>query len=170
MLIQELRKHFPARMPEWWNAATMFLWGAYILLHPGIFDDKLFDGLVSIATGWSVDPDRLSAERFWGLVTVTVGLIRLCALFVNGSYSRTPLVRLICSAVSAFVWCQVVVGLLKLPVPTTGVVMYCSAMGLDLLSAYRAACDVAIAESTRRAGADARGERQVVVGAGAIST
>lgn len=160
MLIAELRKHFPARMPEWWNAATMFLWGAYILLHPGIFDDKIFDGLVSVATTWTHGDERASAERFWGLVTITVGMVRMCALFVNGSYSRTPLVRLAASFASAFVWCQVIVGLLRLPIPTTGLVMYCSAMGLDLISAYRAALDAAIAESTRRAGVG--GKKRVI--------
>jgi len=169
MLIQELRKHFPARFPEWWNAGTMFLWGAYILLHPGIFHDKIFDGLVSVANGWSANPDRFVAERLWGLVTVVVGLTRGCALFVNGSYHRTPAIRLGCSAVSAFVWCQVVVGLLMLPYPTTGIVIYCSAMGLDLVSAYRAAWDVAIAESTRRAGLGGN-ERVITLGSGAIPT
>lgn len=168
MLIQELRKHFPARLPEWWNAGTMFCWGAYILVNPGIFNDNIFNGLVAIASGWADTPDRLAAERLWGLITVTVGLTRGCALFVNGSYYRTPMIRLGCSAISAFVWLQVVIGLLMLPMPTTGVVIYCSAMGLDLISAYRAAWDAAIAESTRRAGAEARGERQVVVGAGAV--
>lgn len=163
MLIKELRKHFPARAPEWWNAGTMFAWGAYILLNPGIFNNNIFDGFVAIANGWSDIPDRLAAERMWGLITVTVGLLRGCALFVNGSYSRTPMIRLVCSAVSAFIWCQVVIGLLQLPVPTTGVVVYCSLMGLDLISAYRAAVDAAIAESTRRAG---EGGKKRVISAG----
>lgn len=105
-------------------------------------------------------PNRLHAERLWGLVTVTVGLLRACALFVNGSYYRTPMIRLGCSAVSAFVWFQVVIGLWMLEFPTTGVVVYCSLTGLDLISAYRAAWDAAIAESTRRAGVG--GEKRVI--------
>lgn len=159
MLIQELRKHFPARMPEWWNAGTMFFWGAYIILHPGIFNDDLFAGFISIARFWGAASVE-EAERFWGLITVLVGSLRLCALFVNGSYSRTPMVRLICSAVSVFVWTQVVVGLLSLPVPTTGLVMYSAVAVLDLISAYRAALDTAIAEAVRRSGPG--GEKRVI--------
>jgi hypothetical protein len=168
MLIKELRKHFPARLPEWWNAFTMFFWGAYILLHRGIFEEHIFDGLVAIATAWQSDGSTAAAERMWGLVAVVVGLTRACALFVNGSYSRTPMVRLIASLISAFVWCQVLIGLLSLPIATTGVVIYASVMGLDLLSAYRAGIDVAIAEATRRERVGGN-ERGVFAGVGEVS-
>src|SRR6185369_2352575 len=145
MLIRELQKHFPARLPEWWNAATMFAWGAYTLMHPGIFDQPYLQGLVALG-----GDSTAVAERFWGLVTITVGLVRGCALFVNGSWTRTPLIRLLASAASAFVWGQIVIGILQTGVYAHGLVMYSSALLLDMVSAYRAGCDVATAELIRR--------------------
>lgn len=161
MLIRELKRHFPARLPEWANSFTMFAWGAYILMHPGIFAaNDLYEAFVSMAWTHAIGEMRVAlAERSWGLVTITVGMVRACALFVNGSYSRTPVIRLMCSAVSAFVWAQVVIGLLNMGVPSTGVVMYSSALALDLISAYRAACDAVIANAQQRSvGAESRGK------------
>lgn len=145
MLIRELQRHFPARIPEWANSATLFAWGAYILLHPGIFNQPYLQGLSAIGAHWAPSP-----ERFWGLVTVTVGLIRACALFVNGSYSRTPMIRLVASAISAFIWAQVVIGIMSTGLPALGIVMYTSALCLDLISAYRAAWDAVIAWDVNR--------------------
>lgn len=145
MLVRNLSKHFPARIPEWWNAGAMFAWGSYILLHPGIFQDDVYAGFVALVGG-----DISTAERTWGLIAVTVGLVRGAALFVNGAYSRTPLIRLATSAISAFVWAQVVISLGMLGRPNTGVVMHSAAVGLDLISAYRASCDAVIAEVARR--------------------
>lgn len=152
MLIRELKRHFPARLPEWANSFTMFAWGAYILMHPGIFaTSDLYEAFVSMVWIDAVGETRIAlAERSWGLITVTVGLIRACALFVNGSYSRTPAIRLVCSAMSAFVWSQVVIGLLRMGIPSTGIVMYSSALALDLISAYRATCDAVIASEQQR--------------------
>jgi hypothetical protein len=152
MLIRELCRHFPARLPEWANAFTMFAWGAYILMHPGIFaSNQLYDAFVSMAwTDHSGQFVSAMAERQWGLITVFVGMLRACALFINGSYWRTPTIRLVCSAVSAFIWAQVVIGLLGLQMPSTGIVMYGSVLVLDLVSGYRAACDAVIATSLRR--------------------
>lgn len=145
MLISKLQEHFPARTPEWANGLTMFAWGLYILLHPGLFEDPIYRGLVALGGS---DPHY--AERVWGTITLTVGMVRLVALFINGAHTRTPAVRLVTSALSAFVWSQILSGLLVLDHGSTGIVMYSSAVVLDLLSAYRAACDVVIAENTRR--------------------
>lgn len=152
MLIRELQRHFPARLPEWANAFTMFAWGTYILLHPGIFaSNELYQAFVSMAWTSAEGPARVAmSERLWGLITVWVGMLRACALFVNGSYWRTPTIRLICSGVSAFIWAQVVIGLLGIHVPSTGLVMYGSVLLLDLISGYRAAVDAVIARDTRR--------------------
>lgn len=143
MLVRELCKHFPARAPEWINAATMMVWGAYVVLHPSVLEQSYFAGLKSMA--WT-----FPAGNFWGLLTFAVGFVRMAALFVNGAYNRTPIIRLSASLVSAFVWSQIVIGLWILGDPSAGLVMYGSAVCVDLLSAYRASKDVAMVESTRR--------------------
>lgn len=163
MMIRELQKHFPARIPEWANAWCLLGWGAYTILHPGVFQQPYLQGLVDAAGAVTT----FEAERFWGLVTVVVGMTRLCALFVNGSYSRTPMIRLIASLVSAFVWTQIILGIWVTDVPAHGLVMYTTALVLDLISAYRAACDTAIAEATRRSnrlGSSERGDLQRAIG------
>jgi hypothetical protein len=37
MMIVGLKEHFPARISEWFNAAILASWGAYLLLHPDLF-------------------------------------------------------------------------------------------------------------------------------------
>lgn len=139
MLIQEMRKHFPARMPEWINAGIMATWGAFAVLHP-----ELFDGLVF---WWTWTPIG-EPTAFWGLVIFAVGMIRAAALFVNGAYSRTPLIRLGASAISAFVWTQVFVGMWDANSRTIIILPWLLVM--DLISGYRAGMDVALAEARRR--------------------
>lgn len=143
MMVRELQRHFPARAPEWINATTMTVWGAYVILHPEVFEQPLFRILVSMSWGQP-------AGNFWGLLCFFVGFTRLTALFVNGAFSRTPIIRLVASLISAFVWTQITVGLWLLPESATGVVMYGAAVCVDLLSAYRASKDVGMVESNRR--------------------
>lgn len=142
MLIKSLKKHFPARIPEWWAAGTMVAWGVYVLLNPGIMDGPGWKGLRSLS--WVFHP-----ERFWGTLTLIVGFSRLCALFVNGAWSRTPVIRLIASAFSAFVWSQIALGFWLLELPSTGVVMYSAAVVLDFVSGYRASKDIRIAQEAK---------------------
>lgn len=146
MLIVELKKHFPARWPEWYMSALSFAWGAYVALHPEIFTQpqsrEVLAGLVQMAGSFP-------PASVWGLSAVTLGLIRAAALFINGSYTRTPMVRLLMSFLSAFVWTQVVIGLLKTGVPNMGLVVYSGLVVMDIVSAYRAATDTVFAEKLR---------------------
>ena len=157
MLIVGLKDHFPARISEWFNGAILTCWGAYLLLHPNLFDTQGSGRLWSRMEGlvW-VD---YNPESVWGLVAFSVGIMRLGALFINGAWSRTPLLRLISAAVSAFVWTQVTIGLLA--VPNTGLVVYPWLVFIDLVAAYRAGRDVAMAEMMRKKNkpGNARGRR-----------
>lgn len=85
----------------------------------------------------------------WGGVFFVVGLLRAVALFVNGAYTRTPLMRLIACFASMFIVTQIVIGLWNPGVPNTGLVVYPWFVIADLLSAYRAAIDVVHAEKQR---------------------
>jgi hypothetical protein len=143
MIIQSLREHFPARATEWVNAATLAAWGAMVLANPEMFNLPVFAAFHEFSF-------FLPAYLCWGMFTVIVGTVRLAALFVNGAYTRTPIIRLACSLLSAFVWSQVVIGFWLNPVASTALVMYSSMVVMDLISAYRASKDVAIAEVNRR--------------------
>lgn len=141
MLIRELGKHFPARAPEWFDSGMMASWGLYVLLHPEIFLKESFGGLASLT--WP----GASPPLFWGFLALAVGLTHAVALFVNGAYRRTPLIRLATSMVSAYVWSQIVIGFWHSDRPNTGIVTYSWLVLMDAVSAYRASQDIVIAGS-----------------------
>lgn len=146
MLIVSLKKHFPARWPEWYQSGMLFCWGLYVALHPQMFTNEatrvVLSGLADMAG--SFPPSAV-----WGFTGVLVGMIRATALFINGSMTRTPLVRLLMSFASAFVWTQVVIGLIKSGVPNTGITVYAGLVIMDIVSAWRAATDTVYAETAR---------------------
>lgn len=146
MLIVSLKQHFPARWPEWFMAGMSFMWGCYVILHPEVFTQDATRITLSGLTAMAGD---MPPAALWGLSTVILGLVRASALFINGAFSRTPMIRLIMSFASAFVWTQVCIGLLKSGVPNTGLVVYAGLVVMDIVSAYRAATDTVFAEKVR---------------------
>jgi len=146
MLIVSLKQHFPARWPEWFMAGTSFMWGAYIALHPQVFTQE---ATKEILAGMAAMSGEFPPAALWGLSTVVLGMVRGTALFVNGTYTRTPMIRLVMSFASAFVWTQVCVGLLMTGVPNMGIVVYAGLVVMDIVSAWRAATDTVFAEKLR---------------------
>lgn len=149
MLIQSLKHHFPARLPEWWMALFFMIpWGVFTVLHPEMWTRAetapLLAGMADMVKWTGFNPAAV-----WGLAAIFVGVIRTAALFINGAYHRTPVVRLATSAMSAFLVAQIIAGLLKSGIPTFGIVTYTTLFLLDLASAYRAASDIPIAEAHR---------------------
>jgi hypothetical protein len=159
MIIRSLRQHWPARKLEWLMAGFLLTWGVYVLLHPELFTSSataiLLSGMVSITAPFTIYP-----ALAWGGAAALTGLCRGMALFVNGAWTRTPLIRLIASFVSMFVITQIVVGLWKSGVSNTGVVVYPWLIVADLLSAYRAAVDVVHAEKQREVNKESRRARR----------
>lgn len=148
MVVESLRTHWPARKMEWIMAGIMVSWGSYVLGHPAIFHHPatgaVFSGLAAIS-----DPFTPYPALFWGGITFTAGGLRGAALFINGAWTRTPLVRVIASFLSMFIFTQIIIGLWQSGVPNTGLVVYPWFVVADLLSAYRAAVDVVHAEKQR---------------------
>lgn len=165
MVVESLKSHWPARKMEWLMSGIMVAWGVYVLLHPEMFHNSATRALLSGLTAIS-DPFTPYPALFWGGAAFTVGLCRAIALFINGAWTRTPLVRVIASFVSMFIFTQIIIGLWQSGVPNTALVVYPWFVIADLLSAYRAAVDVVHAEKqrevekeTRR---DARRHRRLV--------
>lgn len=143
LIIESLKKHFPARFPEWLAAATMTAWGAYLVLYPDLFHAPpiaaVYAGMASMAH-----------QPVWALAALAIGVTRAAALFINGVYTRTPMIRLVTAFLSAFVWTQVLIGLVRSDIPNLGLIMYASALSADIYSAYRAGIDATFAERQRR--------------------
>jgi hypothetical protein len=104
----------------------------------------MFSGLAAISA-----PITDLPALAWGGSCFIVGLGRGIALFVNGAWTRTPLIRLIASFLSMFIVTQIIIGFWQSGVPNTGLVVYPWFVIADLLSAYRAAVDVVHAEKQR---------------------
>lgn len=148
MIVRSLRQHWPARKLEWLMAGFMMTWGLYVLIHPQLFTQtetaSVLSGLARLSAGITEYP-----ALAWGGAAFFVGLGRSFALFVNGAWTRTPLIRLLASFASMFIVTQIINGLWQSGVPNLGLVVYPWLVIADLLSAYRAAVDVVHAEKQR---------------------
>jgi hypothetical protein len=89
-------------------------------------------------------------QQVWGFVALTVGLVRLAALTVNGFWCRTPAVRWATSMISCLVWFLITAALFNAPVLNPGVVVYGWHMIADIYSAFRSASDAVEAAAQRR--------------------
>jgi hypothetical protein len=138
-----MKRHFNARSLEWFNAMYLMAWGAWVILFPGLMTESVlkdsFSGLISLAP-----------QQVWGLAAFTGGSIRVIALWVNGQWGLTPLIRVMTSFMSVFIWFWIAVGLVKTGLPQPGIVMYGGLMIADMFSAFRAAGDAYEAEVARR--------------------
>jgi hypothetical protein len=138
----DLKRHFEARAVEWCSAFILAAWGADLILHPG-----LFTGIT--APVWQAHL-VLADQEVWGFGAFTAGGIRVVALFINGRWGLTPLIRVATSFLSVFVWFWVAVGLFLAGFANTGVVVYTGLMLADMYSAFRAASDAYEAEAMKR--------------------
>lgn len=158
MILEVIGKHFPARALEWYSGFTLLGWGGYVLLHPQMFTNSkvagAFSGLAEIAWFW---PPHLS----WACVAIFVALARIVALAINGSRPvSTPRIRLAGGLLSALVWTQILVGLMKAEAPNPGFILYTSLVIADIYSVFRATRDVVIASRNARLEKAARGSHE----------
>lgn len=131
---QRMKRHFQVRSSEWFNAVMVAAWGVYVTLTPGMFE-KLGPSTSGMTT--------IAPQHIWGFVALIVGMTRLCALFINGQWSVTPIVRIVTSFLTMFVWFCVVIGIARSAVQGMGIVIYSGLIIIDGYGAYRAAEDAA---------------------------
>lgn len=123
------------RSIEWFSAAVMLGWGV-ILAHGNLLDEP----------GFIAFKERLDSDGFWIAVFCIVGAGRLMALYINGRWPRTPIIRMIGSSVGTAMWAVVAYFLLKAawindkPI-STGPVVYGLLAACDLYQVSRAAFD-----------------------------
>ena len=135
----DLKKHFAARQIEWYNSFMLFLWGSYVLLHPGLFHDPYYRGMT-----------LFSPQELWGYAAALVGSTRAVALFINGKWGLTPAIRVATCFTSVFMWFWICVGLYLSSTDRASTIIYCGLMVCDIISAFRAASDAYEAEANRR--------------------
>lgn len=139
MIIMDLKRHFPPRAVEWLISGLLLSWGAATILQPGMFyENPSFHYLL-----------RMANQEAWGLYAFVVGSARATALFINGTWQRTPLIRIIAAFASAFIWTQVLIGVSNAPVPTLAWALYPWFIAADFYSAFRAGADAMVAKQNK---------------------
>lgn len=131
MIVLGVARTFPARAVEWLISGILVSWGVFLLTHPQLFaENPVFDNL-----------DQTAPQYMWGGMAVMAGIIRATALWINGHWTRTPMIRVITSFVSAFIWTQVFLGVAQSRVDAVQIVLYPWFIAGDIYSALRAASD-----------------------------
>ena len=140
---------YPDRVVEWMFATMMAAWGCYLLLPMPTFENPQYAVLATIAP-----------EEVWGVFSLSIAVVRMAALYVNGSWRRTPAIRCLCSILGVIWWCSMVFLILAAPQqhPAAGLVWYPIFGLFEGLSCWRSAADAFHARAFRfgRREADAR--------------
>lgn len=148
VMIASFRRHWPARKMEWVMAGLIVSWGFYTLSHAALFTQEpsatMMSGLAAMnLTTWE-------PHVFWGGLALIVGLCRMVALFINGLYVRSPVIRLIGACLTAFVFSQVAIGLWQSGVANPSLAVYPWLVVADMVSAYASAKDAIEADAENR--------------------
>ncbi|WP_267358507.1 MULTISPECIES: hypothetical protein [unclassified Methylobacterium] len=132
----KLTVYTPSRAMEWQGAAVSLVFAVILVLGP-VFDT---------GTQWNRFAE-IGTEREWGFGIGCVAALRLLALMINGRDRRTPALRAATALLGAGLWAFVAALFIVPGEPlTTGVGVYAVLSCSDLVSAWRAAKDAAIAK------------------------
>jgi predicted signal transduction protein with EAL and GGDEF domain len=134
--------HFVPRITEWIMSFVLLGWGMALLQEGDIF---------TRSPVWAVMAATMR-EDSWGWAAVIVSLLRVTALFINGTFKDhwfskySPHIRAITSAISCQFWMQVVVGIVATGYNSTGIPVYSGLAMICGVNAFRAARDAGIAD------------------------
>ena len=138
--VDGVRKHFPARAGEWFCAFVLTDWGIRVAM-----PDQMFATSISFR-----QMETLFTEHTWGIAATMIGLTRIIALIINGTFSndlwysrRSPHIRTAMAFLSVFIWTTISIGLWRSGVNTTGLSIYPYIAGFDIYNAVRASRDSA---------------------------
>jgi hypothetical protein len=91
------RHHLKLRFCEWIVGLGLLVWGAITLSRPGYF----------LTTPALANMTELASQNMWGWAAVSIGLLRMLFLFINGTWRRSAHLRATGSALSAIFWAAV---------------------------------------------------------------
>lgn len=129
------------RLTEWLFAAMMVAWGAYLFFPVHTFDAPQYAMLSAIAD-----------EKVWGAFSISIGGLRMLALYVNGAVRQTPLIRAL-GAVMGVIW-WLVLSYLFIAAPAehmpAGVVWYPIFVVFEGISCIRTGADAIMSGALKR--------------------
>ena len=140
-----VRRHFPNRGLEWFATAVTIDWGWTLLWEPPNLTSPGFQVMLHYLTEFS-----------WAILMLTVGLLRLAALIVNGTFSETaysrwsPHVRAVGAFISLFFWIQITLSLILGSPTGTGLAVYKWILVFELFNLVRCATDARVVDKASR--------------------
>ena len=137
--------HFPVRATEWMLAAMKASFGLLLLLREDIF---LAPETAPLFTGFRA----IFPQMTWALIGSLAGCFHLAALYINGTWRRSPHVRGFCSGVGTVFWSLVVYGLVSGGVWNTGLAIYPWFVVFSVYNLTRAMQDASLSDDRARGG------------------
>ncbi|MDR7032919.1 hypothetical protein [Mesorhizobium sp. BE184] len=137
--------HFPQRVSEWIMTAAILGWSSVLAGDTNTFATS--KSFVVLASYFS--------EPNWSLICFIVGMTRLAALVVNGTFRQfaySPHLRGAASFIACVFWGQIALGVCLAwwgGGSGTGVVAYCTFMAIEMWNLFRAWADVGAARKGR---------------------
>lgn len=138
-VFSDIRRHFPARVPEWIMAIPLIGWAFVLTVDRSTFETASSFGVIA----------EYGDEQFWANVCMLAATMRLLALIVNGtfkSFRYSPHLRAFASAAAAVFWGQITLGIFVAWATMNGVGTGFFAYGtftiFEISNAYRARRDV----------------------------
>jgi hypothetical protein len=138
-VVKSATEHFERHVPEWLMAWFIVLWGAN-LLDPFVS----FDVALPAWRGMTAIP-FLHDAKSWGWFTLSIGLVRVLALFINGRLGGTPYatltprMRSLTALAGATAWFVVATSVGQAPTP--GRITYVLPLVMDVWCVFYAARD-----------------------------
>jgi len=121
--IRSLQETFEARASEWMLTCAIVSLGLVFTFNSSMFYGSSFEGLRSI----------INSQVAWASILLSVGMLRLCVLCINGLYYRTPHFRSFTAFVSSGVWFLFFIGFVR-----NGSMLMALMPWIFLLDAYNA--------------------------------
>ena len=123
---------YPDRLIEWLFACLMLSWGAWLCLPMDTFANPQYAALRVLAPA-----------EVWGALSISIATLRMTALWVNGSWRRTPVIRCGCSVLGVVWWLSLVFLAVaaSAPHPPAGLTWYPVIAAFELASCWRSAAD-----------------------------
>ncbi len=137
-----LMHRFPGRAVEWGESLILSTvgWTLLIAQTPALFTRPYFQHMASMAS-----------QEVWGYGCLTIGLLRVVFLFVNGTMPRTSsYLRAIGAFFSIFCWFSISYGLAQHEFVGLGMSVFPWLLIGDMYSLHRASTDMRLADNVSR--------------------
>lgn len=140
-MLLKLQDHFPLRVSDWFAAGILTSWGMAVLAaSPAIWSLTIYANLA-----------KITSQDVWGCFALSLGIVRIGALFINGAMRRSPHARAVGAFLSMFIWMQMTFAILTLHAPGISIIFYPWLLAVDCYNVYRAAQDAKLSDSRAKA-------------------